>query len=81
VAIVEMVTTEGSNTMRLINDLIKGPSRQSSRQVGLVLSGGAIRGAAHLGVLQVFEEAGIRPDLVVGVSAGSVTGGLYCQAL
>jgi NTE family protein len=67
--------------MRLINDLIKGPSRQSSRQVGLVLSGGAIRGAAHLGVLQVFEEAGIRPDLVVGVSAGSVTGGLYCQAL
>ena len=80
-AIVEIVTTEGSNTMHLINELIRRPSRRSSRQVGLVLSGGAVRGAAHLGVLQVFEEAGIRPDLVVGVSAGSVTGGLYCAGL
>jgi NTE family protein len=51
------------------------------RRVGLVLGGGAVRGAAHLGVLQVFDEAGIRPDLVVGVSAGSVVGGLYCAGL
>jgi NTE family protein len=40
-----------------------------------------MRGAAHLGVLQVFEEEGIQPDLVVGVSAGSVAGGLYCAGL
>ena len=51
------------------------------RRIGLVLSGGAVRGAAHLGVLQVLDEAGIRPDLVVGVSAGSVVGGLYCAGL
>ncbi len=51
------------------------------RRVGLVLSGGAVRGAAHLGVLQVLDDAGIRPDLVVGVSAGSVVGGLYCAGL
>ncbi len=51
------------------------------RRVGLVLGGGAVRGAAHLGVLQVLDEAGIRPDLVVGVSAGSVVGGLYCAGL
>jgi NTE family protein len=51
------------------------------RRVGLVLSGGAVRGAAHLGVLQVFDEAGIRPDLVVGVSAGALVGGLYCAGL
>jgi NTE family protein len=51
------------------------------RRTGLVLSGGAIRGAAHLGVLQVFDEHGIRPDLIVGASAGAVVGGLYCAGL
>jgi NTE family protein len=65
-----------------IRDLLRKlgfPTRPG--RIGLVLSGGAVRGAAHLGVLQVFEEAGIRPDLVVGVSAGSVAGGLYCAGL
>ncbi len=60
------------------------PGRRSPtnpRRAGLVLSGGAVRGAAHLGVLQVFDEEGIRPDLVVGVSAGSLAGGLYCAGL
>lgn len=38
---------------------------------------GAARGFAHIGVLQVLEEQGIRPDLVVGTSAGSVVGALY----
>ena len=61
--------------MRLFNWL------RPRRRVGLVLSGGAVRGAAHLGVLQVLDEAGIRPDLVVGVSAGAVVGGLYCAGL
>jgi NTE family protein len=54
---------------------------KTRKQVGLVLSGGAMRGAAHLGVLQVLEEEGIQPDLVVGVSAGSVVGGLCCAGL
>jgi NTE family protein len=40
--------------------------------VGLVLGGGAARGFAHVGVIQVLEERGIRPDLVVGTSAGSL---------
>jgi len=42
------------------------------------LSGGSVRGAAHIGVLQVLEAAGIRPAIVAGVSAGSVVGALYC---
>jgi len=71
--------------MRLLDRLQKwlppAVTRRAGRRVGLVLSGGAMRGAAHLGVLQVFEEAGIRPDLVVGVSAGAVVGGLYCAGL
>ncbi len=65
--------------MRLFNWLRPLPA--PARRVGLVLGGGAVRGAAHLGVLQVLDEAGIRPDLVVGVSAGSVVGGLYCAGL
>nr|WP_298014726.1 patatin-like phospholipase family protein [uncultured Aquabacterium sp.] len=46
-------------------------------RVGVALGGGAARGFAHIGVLQVLEEQGIRPDVVVGTSAGSVVGALY----
>ena len=48
-------------------------------KVGLVLGGGAARGFAHIGVIQALEEAGIRPDLVVGTSAGSVVAALYAS--
>jgi len=46
-------------------------------RIGLALGGGAARGFAHIGVLQVLAERGIRPDLVVGTSAGSVVATLY----
>jgi len=39
-------------------------------RVGLVLSGGGARGMAHVGVLRVLEESGIRVDCVAGTSAG-----------
>ena len=45
-------------------------------KVGLALGGGAARGFAHIGVIQVLEEAGLRPDLVVGTSAGSLVAAL-----
>lgn len=45
--------------------------------VGLVLSGGGAHGIAHLGVIKVMEEAGLRPDYITGVSMGSIIGGLY----
>jgi len=48
-------------------------------RLGLVLGGGAARGFAHIGVIQVLEEAGIRPDLVVGTSAGSLVAALYAS--
>ncbi len=47
--------------------------------VGLALGGGAARGFAHVGVIQVLEEAGIRPQLVVGTSAGSLVATLYAS--
>lgn len=48
-------------------------------RVGLALGGGAARGFAHVGVIQVLEEAGLRPDLVVGTSAGSLVAALYAS--
>ena len=48
-------------------------------KLGLALGGGAARGFAHVGVLQVLEEAGIKPDLVVGTSAGSFVAALYAS--
>jgi NTE family protein len=46
-------------------------------RIGLALGGGAARGFAHIGVIQVLEEAGIKPELVVGTSAGSLVAALY----
>ncbi|QDL56782.1 patatin-like phospholipase family protein [Rhodoferax aquaticus] len=48
-------------------------------RVGLALGGGAARGFAHVGVIQVLEEAGIRPSLVAGTSAGSVVAAMYAS--
>ena len=46
-------------------------------KVGLVLSGGGARGAAHIGVLKYIEEMGIPVDYIAGTSMGSIVGGLY----
>ncbi len=48
-------------------------------KIGLALGGGAARGFAHIGVIQVLEEAGIRPALVTGTSAGSLVAALYAS--
>lgn len=48
-------------------------------KVGLALGGGAARGFAHVGVIQVLEQNGIKPDLVVGTSAGSLVAALYAS--
>jgi len=48
-------------------------------RIGLVLGGGAARGFAHVGVIQVLEEAGIRPSMVTGTSAGSLVAAIYAS--
>lgn len=48
-------------------------------RLGLALGGGAARGFAHVGVIQVLEQNGIRPDLVVGTSAGSMVAAMYAS--
>jgi len=48
-------------------------------RVALVLGGGGTKGVSHVGVLEVFEEAGIPIDVIVGCSAGSIVGALYAN--
>lgn len=48
-------------------------------KIGLVLSGGAARGLAHIGVLKALEEQGIKIDAIAGTSMGAVIGGLYAS--
>ncbi len=55
------------------NDVTEPP------RVGLVLSGGGSRGFAHIGVLKVLEEAGLKFDYIAGTSMGSIVGGLYAS--
>jgi NTE family protein len=55
-----------------------GQKSQTHRpKIGLILSGGGAKGFAHIGVLKVLEEAGIRPDFIGGTSMGGIIGGLY----
>lgn len=48
------------------------------KKTALVLSGGSARGLAHLGVVKVLKREGIKFDLVVGTSIGSLVGAVYC---
>ena len=61
--------------------LFRSPVAKPTRppRIGLALGGGAARGFAHIGVIQVLEEHGLRPDLVVGTSAGSLVAALYAS--
>jgi NTE family protein len=45
-----------------------------SRKIGLALSGGGVRGLAHIGMIKVLAETGIQPFIIAGVSAGSIVG-------
>ncbi len=50
-------------------------------RVGLALGGGAARGFAHIGVIQVLEREGLRPDMVAGTSAGSLVAVLHASGM
>lgn len=47
------------------------------KKIGLVLSGGGVRGVAHLGALKAMGEFGIEPTVISGTSAGSLVGAMY----
>ena len=47
--------------------------------IALVLGSGGARGYAHIGVIEVLEQHGIKPDFIVGTSAGSIVGSIYAS--
>lgn len=59
-------------------DLLK---RDRPYRLGIALSGGGARGLAHAGALQAIDDAGLKPDIIAGVSAGSVVAVLYAAGV
>ena len=76
-------------TLSACSSLPSGPALQQGQpsatadrrevRLGLALGGGAARGFAHVGVIQVLEEAGLHPSHVAGTSAGSLVAALYAS--
>jgi NTE family protein len=56
-------------------------SKKDRSKIGLVLSGGGARGAAHVGVIRRLEELRIPIDYIAGTSMGSIIGGMYASGL
>lgn len=64
-----------------INSLLERIGIGGNSVVGLALSGGGAKGFSHIGVLMAFERYGIKPDILSGVSAGSIASVLYAAGL
>ncbi len=60
---------------------VQAQGKGSRPRVGVVLSGGGARGAAHVGVLRVLEELRIPVDCIAGTSMGAIVGGLYAMGM
>jgi NTE family protein len=54
---------------------------KKAKKIGLALGGGGARGFAHIGVLKVLDREGIRPDIIVGTSIGSIVGGAIASGM
>src|SRR5579863_10566017 len=62
---------------RIDTDPVSGAGRTRRPKVGLVLGAGAARGWAHIGALRELDALGVRLDVVVGSSIGTLVGGCY----
>ncbi len=74
-----MKKTTLSIVLFLVLSMVLLAQNEQPYRVGLVLSGGGAKGYAHVGVLKVLEEAGIRIDYIGGASMGAIVGGLYAS--
>jgi len=66
---------QSSGSVSTSTVLIKDPI------IGLALGSGAARGFAHIGVIKVLEANGIKPNVIVGTSAGSVISAIYASGI
>ena len=60
---------------------MKNLDQIATKKIGLVLSGGGVKGIAHIGVIKALSERGIYADVISGVSAGALVGSLYASGL
>jgi NTE family protein len=70
---------EKQTILEQLRQLLKKHNNADSYNLGLVLSGGAARGYAHLGVLKALEENELKPDIISGVSAGAIAAAFYAK--
>lgn len=61
--------------------ITKDPLRDRPYKVGLALSGGGARGVAHAGAIKAMLEVGLKPDIIAGVSAGSIVAVMYAAGI
>src|SRR5260370_12433918 len=61
--------------------MLTSPTKIERPKIGLVLSGGAARGIAHVGVVRALEEHAIPIDVIAGASAGALVGGAYAAGV
>lgn len=64
-----------------VNGKLQKTKKGNRPSIALALGGGGARGAAHIGVLRVLSEAGIKIDYIVGNSMGAIVGGLYAAGV
>lgn len=74
-----LITYAMAGKLKIVKDLlgISGPEFRT----GLVLSGGGARGFAHAGAIKALNEMGIKPEIIAGVSAGSVAAVMYSAGI
>ena len=70
---------EDAQVQAVVQPFAEIKQQQKRPVIALVLGSGGARGYAHIGVLEVLEQQGIRPDFIVGTSAGSIVGAIYAS--
>jgi NTE family protein len=58
-----------------------GPTTGKAPRIGLALGGGGARGLAHIAMLEVFDDLGIKPVVIAGTSAGALIGAAYASGV
>lgn len=66
---------------KIVGMLTEGERPRAPYRLGVALSGGGARGFAHVGALKALEEAGMKPDVIAGVSAGAVAAVMYAAGV
>ena len=82
--ILSMLVNTGCYHLPVISDeVVSIPeyTPKKSIDIALVLGGGGSKGLAHLGAIEELEKHGLRPDLIVGCSAGAIAGALYADQI